>query len=60
MVGIVDVVLNENRSAELGLTDNQVVTAGNGVRYKWAGAAWVVADNNGVSGVEMALWLIEK
>ena len=51
MVGIVDVVLNENRSAELGLTDNQVVTAGNGVRYKWAGAAWVVADNNGVSGV---------
>lgn len=51
MVGIVDVVLNENRSAELGLTDNQVVTAGNGVRYKWAGAAWVVDDNNGVSGV---------
>ena len=51
MVGIVDIVLNENRSAELGLTDNQVVTAGNGVRYKWAGAAWVVDDNNGVSGV---------
>ena len=51
MVGIVDIVLNENRSAELGLTDNQIVTAGNGVRYKWAGAAWVVDDNNGVSGV---------
>ena len=51
MVGIVEIVLNENRSAELGLTDNQVVTAGNGVRYKWAGAAWVVDDNNGVSGV---------
>ena len=53
MVGIVDIILNEDLTSELGLSINQEVTASNGVKYQWKGAAWVVTDNAGKNNIRV-------
>ena len=56
MVGIVDIILNEDLTSELGLLTNQEVTASNGVKYQWKGAAWVVTGTTGQTAIGRAFW----